>query len=97
MEGGWERVHGETEDARNRLSAGLADPDEFFADRGFALDCHESDGEWWCDLTKPTHENVAARYGRGSSAADAKAHAVQRWVVEQEPADLRRRPGEPLP
>jgi hypothetical protein len=67
MSEAWERVHQETEEVRARLSRGHADPDGFFADRGFVLSCYEAEGEWWCDLGKVGREHAAPRYGRGVS------------------------------
>jgi hypothetical protein len=77
--------------ARDELRRGLDHPDQFFAQRGFVLSCHEIEGEWWAALGSRT------RYGRGSSEQEAKRSAVRRWMSEEEHPDLRRRPGEPLP
>ncbi len=37
MSDGWDRVHREIQATRDRLRQGLADPDAFFAERGFEL------------------------------------------------------------
>ena len=77
---------------RSELRRGLDDPDGFFSDRGFQLECTEIDGEWWAELSPSV-----PRYGRGATEPEAKDSAVRRWMVEEDGPDLRRRPGEPLP
>ncbi len=94
---GWDRVHREIQATRDRLRQGLADPDAFFAERGFELGCYEADGEWWCDLGPSRGASALRRYGSGESLVTCKESAVHRWVTEQESSDLERRPGDRLP
>jgi hypothetical protein len=61
-----------------------SDPDDYFAARDFDLVCHEDGGVWWADLHR-RGGSVVSRYGRGPNCAEAKARALQRWLVEQEP------------
>ena len=81
----------EVEQVQRELRRGRADPDAFFAQRGIVLSCYEADGWWWAAM------KLASRYGRGKSETEAKIRAVERWIVEQEGPDLRRRPGDSLP
>jgi hypothetical protein len=62
-----------------------ADPDAYFAELGFDLPCYEADGFWWADLFRLGNDRPVPRYGRGDSPDDAKASALRRWIVEQEP------------
>lgn len=74
------------------------DPDAYFHSRGFALRLWGEGDVWWADLTSPDGSATGwPRYGSGASIEGAKQEAVRRWKYEQEPTDLRRRPGEPLP
>jgi hypothetical protein len=78
---------------------GGSDPDAYFAERGFVLRVAEQNrdselppGAWspsrthWADLLSArTGEVVARSYGGGLTGDEAKARAVSRWIVEQEP------------
>lgn len=98
----WDRARDETNRARQRLDAGVSNPKRFFATRGFGLRCYKDGSEWWCDLGRRRDWrrrplNWARRYGRGPTKEASRESAVRRWLIEQEPPDLERRPGDRLP
>jgi hypothetical protein len=76
-----------------------SDPDAYFEERGFFLRVDErnldaelppdaSSRGWthWADLVfARSGQVVAPNYGGGFSVEEAKASALHRWVVEQEP------------
>jgi hypothetical protein len=79
------------------------DPDQYFAQRRLSLrvgrrdldaelpaDALSRGSPYWADLVSIESGRVVARsYGSGSSVAEAKASAVWRHQVEQEPAGPR--------
>jgi hypothetical protein len=81
------------------VTEGANDPDAYFAERGFLLRVAERnlDSElppgtlalgWthWADLVSVRSGQVAApSYGGGFGVEEAKASALHRWIVEQDP------------
>jgi hypothetical protein len=77
----------------------VSGPDAYFAGRGFVLrvEVRNLDSElppgalsrgWthWADLVSERSGEVAAPlYGAGRTEDEAKASALRRWLVEQEP------------
>ena len=94
----FDRVHRDLADRSRTLAEGLSDPEAFFAQRGCALRCHETDGEWWADLAGVGSDRPGwIGFGGGATKDLAMASAVRRWLIEQEAPDPKRRPGDRLP
>ena len=63
---------------------GEPDPHAFFAERGFALVDHGSDGAFWVDLVAQDNPDFEVRrYGRGSDPERAVLAGMRRWIVER--------------
>jgi hypothetical protein len=83
---------------RERWRRGRADPDAYFAERGMVLICGQRGTQWAADPCFPDEGRKAlVGYGIGDTEAAATVSALERWLVEQDAPDLRRRPGDPLP
>jgi hypothetical protein len=66
------------------LKPGEPVPDEFFAARGWSLECFEEDGDVFADLV-PSGRSArrVLRYGCGRDEERAALAAMRRWQVEQ--------------